>query len=524
MSRSIADPLYERLLSSYPAGQAYSRADLQRGPMPNAVRHFLSQLLRHQSRHEHRRLRRAGSDWVDYRQPEVRDALADLQDVLSRHARIPGDEWASALQQACRYVSAYLLRPTPVLTDFVFGKQSEALPLERIRWRMQFFQPYAYLVNAVEAYAQRKNVDAFKRASFQRFLHQIDARLTGDYSRDQWMDLLQPLLQLTETATGRDEVPIRPMITFFDDKGHERAVYRLRQLQDDGQSRIGASGLRRVLQQPRTTEERAPEAEPLRSSASTAPWDDEDWGFGTTGAEPADDEATPLWKRFQQGPPASGNGQGPSSSKQPLWAQYRRSRREGGGTAGTSAGPPSASPAPGPAADDAASGASRGASTGSSTGSSSGSSPGSSRKDPYNRSSSPFAQAGNTPSKGGGGSADGPSKGSSGNESRDASSGSSSGTSSGPSSGSSSGAARGLDALEARVFGGSNPPQRGVFVRQLFGGNLDDYQAVLERLQHAESWGEASQIIARDVFRAHKINIYSDAAVHFTNAVEQRFT
>jgi len=80
-----------------------------------------------------------------------------------------------------------------------------------------------------------------------------------------------------------------------------------------------------------------------------------------------------------------------------------------------------------------------------------------------------------------------------------------------------------IEALEQSVFGKSNPPQRGVFVRQLFDGDLDDYEQVLLRLDTADSWGEASQIIARDVFRAHKINIYSDAAVHFTNAVEQRF-
>jgi hypothetical protein len=46
---------------------------------------------------------------------------------------------------------------------------------------------------------------------------------------------------------------------------------------------------------------------------------------------------------------------------------------------------------------------------------------------------------------------------------------------------------------------------------------------VLRRLAEADNWNEASQIIASDIFRKHKVNIYSDAAVHFTNAVESRF-
>ena len=80
-----------------------------------------------------------------------------------------------------------------------------------------------------------------------------------------------------------------------------------------------------------------------------------------------------------------------------------------------------------------------------------------------------------------------------------------------------------MKVLEQSVLGESNPPQRGVYVRQLFGDSMDHYVRVLNRLEDATSWGEASQIIAQDVFRRNKVNIYSDAAVHFTNAVEASF-
>jgi len=466
MSRSIADPLYERLLSSYPPEQAYARADVNRGPMPDPIRHFLLQLLRHQSRHESRRLRRAGSDWVAYDAPDVREALSDLQDVLSRHARIPEDEWTGALQQACRYVSAYLLQPTPVLTDFVFGKQTGALPLDRIRWRMQFFEAYTYLQNAVEAYAERKDLETFDRSTFQRFLLKIDQRLTSEYTREQWMDLLQPLLNLTETATGRDEVPIQPLQGFFEDKGHGRALRRLQQLEADGQSRIGASGLRRILTEQRTTDERAPEAEPLRSS-DPAPWEEDDWGLGAPAAGQPDDGATPLWKRFRQ-EPGSGSSRGNGATDggdQPLWAQYRRSRGAGGSRSDA----PREESIPSPFEAD----------------------------DPFDDAPTGDVATGSKPQTNE--SPAGQPVSLSDNEKAD------------------------IEALEQSVFGKSNPPQRGVFVRQLFDGDLDDYEQVLLRLDTADSWGEASQIIARDVFRAHKINIYSDAAVHFTNAVEQRF-
>ncbi|PSQ92745.1 MAG: hypothetical protein BRD30_02110, partial [Bacteroidetes bacterium QH_2_63_10] len=80
-----------------------------------------------------------------------------------------------------------------------------------------------------------------------------------------------------------------------------------------------------------------------------------------------------------------------------------------------------------------------------------------------------------------------------------------------------------LEALERDILGTANPPHRSVYVRQLFNGDRTAYREVLDRLRDAESWGEASQIIASDIFRTYKVNIYSDAAVHFTNAVESRF-
>jgi hypothetical protein len=80
-----------------------------------------------------------------------------------------------------------------------------------------------------------------------------------------------------------------------------------------------------------------------------------------------------------------------------------------------------------------------------------------------------------------------------------------------------------LAALEQSVLGERNPPQRDMYVRQLFAGSEAAYERVLRRLDGIDTWSRASQIIAQDVFRKHKVNIYSDAAVRFTNAVESRF-
>lgn len=78
-------------------------------------------------------------------------------------------------------------------------------------------------------------------------------------------------------------------------------------------------------------------------------------------------------------------------------------------------------------------------------------------------------------------------------------------------------------AVEQAVLGEAGPRNRDVFVNNLFDHSIDDYERVLRHLQTAPSWAEASQIIAEEVFRRHKVNIYSDSAILFTDSAEARF-
>lgn len=80
-----------------------------------------------------------------------------------------------------------------------------------------------------------------------------------------------------------------------------------------------------------------------------------------------------------------------------------------------------------------------------------------------------------------------------------------------------------LRTLERAVLGRRGPRNRKHFVKHLFGGSEADYRRTLEQLTDAPTWPSASQIIAKEVFQRHGVNIYSDTAVTFTDAVEATF-
>ena len=62
------------------------------------------------------------------------------------------------------------------------------------------------------------------------------------------------------------------------------------------------------------------------------------------------------------------------------------------------------------------------------------------------------------------------------------------------------------------------------YIRDLFEGDEAAFNAVIEDLSSAADWTAASAIIAEHIFRPYQIDIYSDVAVDFTNAVEARYS
>lgn len=486
MPRSLANSLYERLLRSFPADRAYTQADWDEDAMPAPVRHFLVQLLRHHSTREARRLRRARTEWVDYDHPEVEQAVRTFFAAVEAHTQVPRDQWADTLHRSTHHTTAHLVRPVSILTDFVFGEQTEPLRVRQVQWRMKFFGPYAYLRDAIQAFANKQGLDVLKPNQFERVLQRVDERITADFDADRWLRLLDALFNVAHRATGQKQVEIRLLRAFFHEKAASSIVQRLTAYEQDGHDVVDPTALHRLIEEAKarpsssSTPSTAPSApspspaaprdstEPPEPPSSpdfppepktTAPTEDDIWGVAGS-ARPASSESdasapteesnngeTPLWKQFQQGRAESRTEDADASptdnGQKPLWAQFRRDR--------------SASASSSPSGEPASV---------------------SEEKPSY------FSEETSSVSL---------------DSQTD------------------------LSTLEQEVLGTSNPPHRAVYIRQLFGGDESDYRRVLERLRSTENWGEASQILASDVFRAHKVNIYSDAAVHFTNAIESRF-
>lgn len=77
--------------------------------------------------------------------------------------------------------------------------------------------------------------------------------------------------------------------------------------------------------------------------------------------------------------------------------------------------------------------------------------------------------------------------------------------------------------LEQFVLGPLDNASRTAFVETLFNGRPAEYRELVRVLAETETWPEATTTIANEVFRRNRVNIYSEIAIRFTNAVERRF-
>lgn len=480
----LAEALYQHLLDRFPADRDYPRGAFYVEGMPPLVASLLGRTLDRWLEHE---LDALESRWFDFEDPAVRAARAELIVALARTARVPRGAWAETLRYAVELVVRHLVTPARALTDATFEGQPDPLPVGTVRSRLHTFEAYPYLAEIADAYLAQKLPATVDPDTLYGLLLRIERRVTEDYGAEDWLRLLGPLFRLARALPEMKGVPAPLLEVFFEAKGQKAlagavAERALRVFDEPALHKTLAS----VLGE--RAEAGAPAAQPAPEHAAPATA-----ATGHVGVEPAalEDALEDQQPDTPEMPPAPAHTDRvaagadaadvrggsttpfsdapavmpapPDDEEEPLWKQF--AREPIGPTLDTALPTPEAprqtphGPADGPLWQRFLAGI-RGAASGT---------------EPETPGHTPPST---TPS---------------------------------------------LDELEERVLGKVSPRQRARFVRDLFEGDDAAYAATLQQIDRCETWSEASQVIAREVFRRYRIDIYSDAAVAFTDGVNAVF-
>ena len=516
MPNATAKALEQRLLRAFPPNQPYVPGDWQTAAMPGVVQSFLQHRLLEQLDEIVHTMRQTEMAWVDDSDPELETARAAFEEALRANGQIPESDWGRLIRQATRVGVAYLVRPVPTAAAYLFEGRDSTLSVAYIAYRMQALAPYEYLRQGLDAFARHRDVQRLDAGTFRSALTRIDRMLTRDYSVARWVDTLQPLFDVAEAAYGEPGCPVRVLHPFFAHKEQPDYADRLRALGDD--RTLTPDELRAVLDRAPDAAPAAPESQPEPPAAAspnapfsttppdTSPADDTPPPEDTLSAQadtsspaasappaeaseevPAPDEAPPSRSLWHDEPASADAPESPDEapdSRTPTWGVPEEAR------------PVNSEPE----ADTGSNGQEQ----------KSGSVP---RWKQFQSAEPASESASKQHESAAGGTARWQQFGS--NEAAAPSGG---GEAAPPQV-----TTQQVDALEADALGDLDADRRRLFIEQLFDGSAAHYAQVLSALGDANSWREASQIIAKDVFRRNKINIYSDAAVNFTNAVERRY-
>ena len=533
-----AEALARRLLQDLPARQPVARAAFAR--LPDPVASLLNARL---DARVDREATLPVTPWIDRDHAAVRDAQAAWREAVRAAARVPADAWEDLLAEASRLAIAHLVQPAETLSGYAFADDPtvgvspqadpEPLPTPLILERLRAFAPYPYLIEIVERYVEKKGLGHIDRDGLERLLLRIDSRMVAGFSADDWITLLNPLFDLLgstvpgpllELAFSARDQPLDglPSEALTRDALHahlaglqapsqsattEKAPSEAPQTEPPGPTHENPSGLADPEVSAEAPDELATEptpepppterptiahsfqvqppisptaAPPIIGSKFNAPEevapDDSDI-LGPARpveiVEPMEPMASldPSPGTITDAVVTETLERTPASGDEPLWKRLAGSAEDA---------PPT--PAPdtdkplwarfspdAPASPDASS------------------APAAPSPAPERPVSTPTtladAHAASAPSPA---------------LRLDAS----------------------LDALELAVFGASDTDRRAWYIEELFSGNATNYRDTLLQLDAARTWTEATDIIARDVFRKHSVNIYSDPAVTFTDAVE----
>lgn len=464
MPLDLADALRRHLLQRFPAGRDYPRAALHAEGMPALVAAFLDRALDRWLEIEREGLR---SNWFDFDAPAVQEAEARFFSVLARTARVPAEAWEATLGGSIDLVVRFLTVPARALTDALFEGESDPLPTVRLRERLRLFAAYLYFPEVAAAYLDKKQPATLDPDTLFDLLDRIDRRIVREYTPDDWLALLEPIFTLARVVPDFDGIPASLLQDFFAAKGYGHVADALEP--HVGQT-VDEAELRQILDAELGAEGTEPQTQP---EELPPPLSDPEPPRADVSAEKPDEPAEPEG--------ASDDGAGssePGDAKPdaevgvangesvPLWRRFAPDSE------------PEAQPGDGEENPPAPLWKRFTVE----------------REVPEEPPLDPVEAAA---------------------ERQLATT-----VSARPETIT---ARESVAAVEARVLGEVSGGARARYVKHLFQGDDRAYANVLRTLDEAGSWTEASQVIARDVFRPYKVNIYGEHAVAFTDAVEARF-
>ncbi len=232
------------------ASPSVALKDILASDIPQTVKSFFRADVEAMLLEEHRAA--VKNTRFNYDHPDVRSAQSQLHSAMVLHFTFSREEYLERLGDAIHLLTNYLVRPQWTLNGVVFERE-QAISVEALKRLLLYFAPYDYLRDVLLRYSEDRKVAAFTREEFSALLEKIDAAYVRRKSGLELANTLLPLYEFFDFPrnTGRNAMPLRALIRFFEDKGLTDVQMRLEGELAQGLQELPAASLGEMLEEVR---------------------------------------------------------------------------------------------------------------------------------------------------------------------------------------------------------------------------------------------------------------------------------
>lgn len=198
-----------QLLASLPREHVYyTPSDFRNAGFPD---YLIQRILLEVDRNLAESVSLPDTDWVDMKAENVREAWDQFLSAIKAESRVPVSFAQTVIEHAVEDVIDQLTQPRSYLLDTLIGVKSATL--YHIQSRKNWIVTNPILPEALIRYMQRKELESITREKAQQVISHVDDKLAEGFTSLKWAQHLDPVFSLLQ-----NEVPSALFVRFFNDR------------------------------------------------------------------------------------------------------------------------------------------------------------------------------------------------------------------------------------------------------------------------------------------------------------------
>lgn len=158
------------------------------------------------------------TDWADTQSETVQHSWQQFLNAIHAEVHLPQAYARAVIETAVADIIEMLVQPRKNITDILFGGE-DTLSAEEVDERAELLVVYPHFARVLTRYMNRKNKEQLVRQQCKKVIRQVDEKITAQYTPLQWAQMLDPLFALAGPDIDTDLLRL-----FFEDREMHRAA------------------------------------------------------------------------------------------------------------------------------------------------------------------------------------------------------------------------------------------------------------------------------------------------------------